>query len=657
MRFRWILPIAVVLLVLTAAILLVQGVPPVQAVQATLEISKTVDSPVIAPPKVLTYQVVLTNTTAADVEVDVVDTLPTGFEYMGMASSELPLPSVSLQTLTWSDLPVKPTEPVTLSYFVWVRPEVPLSATPYTNHVVATVGAEQFEDGADVLVGIGSVTMTKDVRPDVVRPGELVTFTLAFANSGYVPMSLSSVSDALPDGVTFSQMTDSSDVSMAPSGSTGVITWTGPLSVPGQDGLVLEFEATAPVTSAVLALTNEASGELEGGTILTDSVSFEVREILTRTVVLPIVHRNYKPAIFEATKKADPTLVYNDTPGLVVYEVEFVNTGTVPGEIASIHDTLPPGFTFVKMMDGSQVTSLPSGTTGEIVWTGPFTVQAGASLKVLYQVQTTTTPGVYENSVVATVSKGWPMTAPVKATISVKEPYLLQEEFERPSGYWKPFLNYWRLKPEQWYYANGISDDGSRVLRHSNYLGVTKPENGAHDALFVYQNPEAEKWTDYSFKARVYLGDGPFDGEQIGLFFRGIAHEDPELTGRYVTGYYFVMLPGADTKMRVILMQLRTDEECGDDCAYNYHFSNPLDLLELRGINNLRPLGLTLRHNTWYWMRVDVQGSRIRCYVNDIQVFDYNDTVGTTFTEGTVGFFVYQASDARFDHVSVQPMR
>ena len=31
------------------------------------------------------------------------------------------------------------------------------------------------------------------------------------------------------------------------------------------------------------------------------------------------------------------------------------------------------------------------------------------------------------------------------ATVEVKEPYLLQEEFENPSPYWEPFLNYWRL--------------------------------------------------------------------------------------------------------------------------------------------------------------------------------------------------------------------
>lgn len=34
----------------------------------------------------------------------------------------------------------------------------------------------------------------------------------------------------------------------------------------------------------------------------------------------------------------------------------------------------------------------------------------------------------------------------------------------------------------------------------------------------------------------------------------------------------------------------------------------------------------------------------------------YDDTVGTTFLQGTVGFFVYKASDARFDDVLVEPL-
>jgi hypothetical protein len=108
--------------------------------------------------------------------------------------------------------------------------------------------------------------------------------------------------------------------------------------------------------------------------------------------------------------------------------------------------------------------------------------------------------------------------------------------------------------------------------------------------------------------------------------------------------------------MRVTLLQLRTDEECGDDCSYNYHFSNPIGLLEL-GRPELAALGLSVGLGRWYELKVEVQGPQIRCYIDGTLVFDYYDDFGTTFTEGTVGFFTYIAGDARFDHARVEPLQ
>ncbi|MFQ5885633.1 MAG: hypothetical protein ACE5II_00195, partial [Anaerolineae bacterium] len=58
----------------------------------------------------------------------------------------------------------------------------------------------------------------------------------------------------------------------------------------------------------------------------------------------------------------------------------------------------------------------------------------------------------------------------------------------------------------------------------------------------------------------------------------------------------------------------------------------------------------------WYTLKVEVEGSLIKCYVNDVLMIQYNDTVGTTFLQGTVGLFVYKAEDARFDDVLVEPL-
>ena len=239
--------------------------------------------------------------------------------------------------------------------------------------------------------------------------------------------------------------------------------------------------------------------------------------------------------------------------------------------------------------------------------------------------------------------------------IVLKSSSLLVEEFETPSPYWEEYLNYWRLNEEQWHYKPHGSDDGAAALAHSYWLGVSDPADGAHDALIGYKGPDAEQWTDYVFtaKAALFADDGTARG-LFGVWFRGTMDQEDQLPGRYVTGYYLVLAPRkpGSTAWRAALMQLRTDDDCQDSCNANYHFSNPM-VLESRDADDLGALGLTIDWGRWYWLRVEVEGPRIRCYVDDVLVFDHYDDVGTTFLQGTVGFYTYVAGDVRFDHVTV----
>jgi hypothetical protein len=168
------------------------------------------------------------------------------------------------------------------------------------------------------------------------------------------------------------------------------------------------------------------------------------------------------------------------------------------------------------------------------------------------------------------------------------------------------------------------------------YLGGTE----AHDALSMYIQEGSQEWTDYRFQARVNL----VSGVDIGVWFRGTFVNEGGGNGRKLTGYYFLLDPLHDT---LALWQMQTDEEC-TDCTANYSFSNPMTLVTLSGV----PLYL----NHWYTIKVEVAGPLIKCYVDDALKIEYNDTVGTTFLQGTVGLFVYKASDARFDDILVESL-
>jgi uncharacterized repeat protein (TIGR01451 family) len=660
MRFKWLIPGALTVMALLLVILFSQGAGQAQEPLADLIVTKSVSPSVIAPGEMVVYSVVLSNTTGVTLEVSsLVDTLPDGFEYAGLAPGnqwDVPPWDTTSPDIQWAGpITVPAAASLTINYWIWVSESIPLSGEPYTNTVVADLNGETYQAEAGLLVGVGEVSIDKMADPLVVEPGESVTYTIAFSNSGYVPVPLVTVTDLLPSGVTFVRMTADSDVPDEPAGDTGEIEWTGPFTIDPRTEFVVEYVAAMPLISDTVDLENQAWGQLGDGTEL-GPASKAVRVVASEpmTVVLPLITRHWAPPVFTVAKTAEPTTAYAETPGeLITYTVVFVNEGTVAGTLVNIRDALPVGFTFVQMIPGSDVSDPPSGSTGLIVWAGPHVVDGGSSLTLIFQVRASSVPGTYVNYATATALDGRAPAAPAQATVQLLAPILLSESWESPSPYWEPFLNYWRLNEEQWHYKPGGSYDGSTALAHTYWFGVGDPEDGAHDALFMYKDPAAEQWTDYSFRTRaiLYFDDGSNRG-QFGLWFRGI-HRDSDLGGRWVTGYYFSLKPASS--VHAYLWQLRTDDECGDDCNYNYHFSNPL-LLEALDRDELEAKGVYLEMGRWYWLRVDVEGPRIRCYVDDHLVFDYYDDVGSVFTEGTVGFVTYIAGDARFDNVTVEPL-
>ncbi|HAL61344.1 MAG TPA: hypothetical protein DCP08_02945 [Chloroflexi bacterium] len=118
--------------------------------------------------------------------------------------------------------------------------------------------------------------------------------------------------------------------------------------------------------------------------------------------------------------------------------------------------------------------------------------------------------------------------------------------------------------------------------------------------------------------------------------------------GRKLTGYYFTLDPA---HAKLTLWQMQTEDECDPDTCnkpwYLYHLGNPI---------SLEDVDFSLGHGRWYELKVEVEGSLIKCYVDDVLKIEYDDRIGTTFLQGTVGFFVYKASDARFDDVLVESL-
>jgi hypothetical protein len=203
------------------------------------------------------------------------------------------------------------------------------------------------------------------------------------------------------------------------------------------------------------------------------------------------------------------------------------------------------------------------------------------------------------------------------------------EDFESGTGDWQPFLNYWRLKPEQWYLQPGAGYAESTGLRHSAFLGVVDPERGAHHALYMYLGEDAEEWADFQVEAWLQLEDG----ERMGLWVRGAYLPDPD-AGLHVEGYYITWQPGLSTDS-VTLWRIPNS----GNYAYNFAAAEAIATGD-----HLMDLG------TWYHLAVQVHGNVIQVFVDGDLVLEQEDD---TYSQGTIGFYAYKVNYATWDNVKV----
>jgi len=642
------LGVVLVLLVLVTmtAVVLAQAPESIGSSSTTaadVVVTKLADADRFEPDSRVAYTVVFSNSSASDVVLDVItDVLPAPFVYggLGLHSDVLQEPGdVEEPEIVWTGAFTVPAQDtLTLYYYVQVPATAEPSNIPYTNTVTAvyediTVGPA----AAGITVVSADVTMKKSASPPKVDYRDLVTYTVTFDNTGNAAALIDAITDTLPVGFEFQGISPGSTLSGTPSGVAGTIAWSGPFTLEAEAALTLTYMAKASIVGGTTAV-NQAQALIDGEIAGPVSATITVG---TPRVVLPVVVRNWSQPRFQVSKSASMDEVLQSET--VVYTVRLTNVGSAAGTLDEIRDVLPSGFLFLGMTPGSQVPTAPAGTTNTIVWKGPFEVGAGQSLTLIYQVRVSDVAGIYTNWATATTLQAIPPTEPATATITVKEPYLLWEDFEDGREDWVPFLNYWRLHPEQWFLQNGAGTDGSVGMNHQLGLGVIDPrgdERGADDAILMYEGEGSSEWVNYRVEADVILREGD-DDRQMGLWFRG-KYTEPEDTradtGKFVEGYYLVFRPRPQGSRSIVLSRVQPSGPTA------YHFSDP-EVVETADRE--------MHSNRWYRLAVEVVGSTITVFVDGDEVMSVQDSA---WKKGTVGFFCYNIQDATWDNVLVMPI-
>jgi hypothetical protein len=328
---------------------------------------------------------------------------------------------------------------------------------------------------------------------------------------------------------------------------------------------------------------------------------------------------------------------------LVVWLAAVLACGQSPAKepTVRVRPTLRPTYTLTPL----PVTDTPQPPTATPV---PPTA---TPLPTATPVPPTATPIQTTDTPVPPTATPQPTPKPAQATKTPLPPtvtpnsMLLSDNFNGGLGSgWKPFLNYWRLAADQWYWSADGGVDGSGAVVHNCCINGGQAE----DALMMYLGEGAESWTDY--RVQVQLLVPTEKGQWQGLWVRGQYEERTRKdTAQWVTGYYVLL--GRQRTVR--LLQLQTAEDCREaTCRHRenqYAFNNPY-LIREEQVD-----AVDLARGVWHTLAVEVRGNQIKIWVDGVFAFEHVDNT-SPFLQGTVGFKTYEAEPVFYDNLVVTPL-
>lgn len=358
---------------------------------AIVSSTKTADKAFAATGEIITYTINLNNSGNVPADnVVLTDAIPAGTTFVAGSVTGAtgtpptltllaPIPAGGSATVTFQ-VQVGDTLPVpnpvlnsaTAEFTYTVNPGNPDGATGSSTSTVAST-----------QVNAALVDTVKTVDKAYAEPGDVLTYTLAFTNSGNVPADNVVITDAIPAGTSF--------VAGSVTGATGApptLTLSNP--IPANGAATVTFQVIVDnVIPAVNPIPNSAAAAF---TFTSDPANPDGS---TGTSNSNTVNTLINKAIVTAEKTVTPS--FTDVGGTVAYTITLTNSGNVAANNVVLTDVIPAGTTFVP---GSLVGA--TGTPPTLTLANP--IAAGGTATVTFDVlvgNSLPNPNPLENSVSA----------------------------------------------------------------------------------------------------------------------------------------------------------------------------------------------------------------------------------------------------------------
>ncbi len=206
-----------------------------------------------------------------------------------------------------------------------------------------------------------------------VAVGEQDGFGVTITNPNGVAVQLTGITDTMPAGFSYVSGATTGATTSDPSANGQTLTWSGSLTVPAAGSISLHYEATPSMPGTSLS---DSPGAVAGGGF---SVTSGTVASVTATAA----------ALLASSSADNPSVGVGGQDG---FKVTVTNPNAVAVQLTGITDTMPAGFSYVSGSTTGATTSNPSANGQNLTWQGPFSLAAGGSVSLHYELTAPSAP-------------------------------------------------------------------------------------------------------------------------------------------------------------------------------------------------------------------------------------------------------------------------